>query len=68
MAGKAGRRVGKLSARYVETVKVPGFYTDGGGLYLNVQQGRREVLDRAVVGGRQGAQARLGATHTVRPA
>lgn len=36
MAGKAGRRVGKLSARFVETASKPGLYGDGGGLYLKV--------------------------------
>ena len=29
MASKAGRRVGKLTARFVETVAKPGLYGDG---------------------------------------
>jgi len=39
MAGKAGRRVGKLSARFVETASKPGLYGDGGGLYLKIGEG-----------------------------
>jgi integrase len=37
MGTKVGRRViGKLSARHVQTLKVPGHYGDGGGLWLQI--------------------------------
>ena len=39
MAGLAGRRVGKLTARTVETMKKPGLIGDGGGLYLKIDDG-----------------------------
>ena len=39
MAGMAGRRVGMLTARRVETARKPGLYGDGGNLYLKVDDG-----------------------------
>jgi integrase len=39
MAGMAGRRVGRLTARQVQTIRRPGLHGDGGGLYLNVGDG-----------------------------
>ncbi len=54
MAGKAGRRVGKLAARTVEAITKPGLYGDGAGLYLKVGDG-----------GTKSWIYRLGAVHTV---
>ena len=39
MARKAGRHVGKLTARQVATAKGPALIGDGGGLYLKVGDG-----------------------------
>lgn len=36
MAKKGKREIHRLSARFVQTVSVPGYYPDGGGLYLQV--------------------------------
>jgi len=38
----------KLSARFVETVKVPGVYGDGGNLYLQVQELERKGGEKAI--------------------
>lgn len=44
----------KLSARRVETVKLPGFYGDGGGLYLSVKpSGTKSWILRTVVRGKR---------------
>ena len=39
--GNGGRRVGKLTTRFAETVKKTGLFGDGGGLYLKVGGGSR---------------------------
>ena len=39
VAGVAGRRVGRLTTRYVETVKTEGLHGDGGNLFLKVGDG-----------------------------
>jgi hypothetical protein len=40
------RKINKLSARAVETLKAPGRYSDGGNLYLSISEngGRRWVF------------------------
>ncbi len=44
----------KLSARRVESVKLPGFYGDGGGLYLSVKpSGAKSWILRTVVRGKR---------------
>ena len=44
----------KLSARRVETVKEPGFYGDGDGLYLSVKaSGAKSWILRTVVHGKR---------------
>lgn len=44
----------KLTARRVETVKLPGFYGDGGGLYLSVKpSGAKSWILRTVVRGKR---------------
>lgn len=65
MAGKAGRRVGKLSAKFVETAKKPGLYGDGGGLYLKVgDNGAKSWIYRFALNGKP-AKMGLGPTHTI---
>lgn len=55
MVGKhMGRQIHKLSARKVETIRVPGRHSDGGGLYLNVtESGGRSWLFMYKTGGRR---------------
>ena len=65
MAGLAGRRVGKLAARQVETAKTPGLYGDGGNLFLKVDvSGAKSWIMRWQDGGKVKKMG-LGATHTV---
>ena len=65
MAGMAGRRVGKLTARQVETVKKPGLYGDGGNLFLKVDDGgSKSWMFRHQVSGKVRKYG-LGPTHTV---
>jgi integrase len=64
MASKAGRRIGKLSARFVETVKARGFYGDGGGLYLKVHGGSKSWIVRWSSAGKV-RKIGLGSAHTV---
>ena len=65
MAGKAGRRVGKLAARFVETVTKPGLYGDGAGLYLKVGDGgTRSWIYRFALNGKP-QKIGLGAVHTI---
>ena len=66
MAGIAGRRVGKLSARTVETEKRPGLYGDGGNLYLKVDENAaKSWIFRWQADGGKVAKVGLGALHTV---
>ena len=63
--GKAGRRVGKLTARYVETAKTPGLFGDGGNLFLKVDDGgSKSWIFRHQVNGKARKYG-LGPTHTV---
>jgi integrase len=65
MAGVAGRRVGLLTARYVETVKRSGLFGDGGNLYLKVDpSGSKSWIFRHVVAGKFRKYG-LGPVHTV---
>ncbi len=65
MAGLAGRRVGRLTARYVETVKKPGLHGDGGNLFLKVDDGgSKSWMFRHQVRGKVRKYG-LGPTHTV---
>jgi integrase len=64
MAGLAGRRIDKLSARFVETVKKPGFYGDGAGLYLKVEGGGKSWIFKRVTNGRAD-KIGLGPAHTI---
>ncbi len=59
------RGVGRLSARTVETRKKPGYYSDGGGLYLKVSGGAgRSWVFRYRVAGRL-REMGLGPAHTI---
>ena len=65
MAGMAGRRVGKLTARQVETMRKPGLHGDGGNLYLKVDDGgSKSWMFRHQVSGKVRKYG-LGPTHTV---
>ena len=65
MAGLAGRRVGRLTARYVETVKKPGLHGDGGNLFLKVDDGgSKSWMFRHQVSGKVRKYG-LGPTHTL---
>jgi len=65
MARKVGRHVGKLSPRFVQTVKAAGLYGDGGGLYLKVGDGgAKSWIIRWSSGGKVRKRG-LGPTHTV---
>ena len=65
MAGKAGRRVGILTARQVMTAKKPGLHGDGGNLFLKVDDGgSKSWLFRHQVAGKVKKYG-LGPTHTV---
>lgn len=65
MAGKAGRRVGKLAARFVETAAKPGLYGDGAGLYLKVGDGgTKSWIYRFALNGKPEKMG-LGAAHTI---
>ena len=66
MAGLAGRRVGKLAARFVETVTKPGLYGDGANLYLKVApSGAKSWIFRWEVGAGRSRKLGLGPLHTV---
>jgi integrase len=66
MAGLAGRRVGKLAARKVETIARPGLYGDGANLYLKVDvSGAKSWIFRWEIGGGKVRKIGLGALHTV---
>jgi integrase len=66
MAGLAGRRVGKLAARKVDTVTKPGLYGDGANLYLKVDDsGAKSWIFRWEVGGGKVRKIGLGPLHTV---
>lgn len=59
------RDVGRLSARTVETRKKPGYYSDGGGLYLKVSGGAgRSWVFRYRVAGKL-REMGLGSEHTI---
>ncbi len=64
--GKAtGRSIHKLSARAVATATVPGYYGDGGGLWLQVAaSGSKSWVFRFTLAGRA-REMGLGALHTV---
>ena len=65
MAVTAGRRIGKLTARFVETTKTAGLHGDGGGLYLKVgDSGAKSWIVRWSSAGNV-HKLGLGATHTV---
>ena len=65
MAGKAGRRVGMLTARGVKTKKKPGLYGDGGNLFLKVDDGgSKSWLFKHQVNGKARKYG-LGPVHTV---
>ena len=65
MAGMAGRRVGRLTARQVETIRKPGLHGDGGNLFLKVDDGgAKSWMFRHQVNGRVRKYG-LGPTHTV---
>ena len=62
----AGRRVGKLAARTVETVTKPGLYGDGANLYLRVDDsGAKSWIFRWEIGGGKVRKLGLGPLHTV---
>jgi integrase len=66
MAGLAGRRVGKLAARRVETVTKPGLYGDGANLYLKVDaSGAKSWIFRWEIGGGKVRKVGLGPLHTI---
>jgi integrase len=62
------RQLNRLSAKFVDTVAEPGRYADGGGLYLQVSQGRHGVtkswLFRYQRGGTTSREMGLGAFST----
>ena len=65
MAGKAGKRVGMLTARGVEAARKPGLFGDGGGLYLKVDVGgSKSWVFRHKLNGKTRKYG-LGPTHTV---
>ena len=65
MAGMAGRRVGLLTARQVQTAKQPGLYGDGGNLFLKVDDGgSKSWMFRHQIDGKVRKYG-LGSTHTV---
>jgi integrase len=65
VAGNAGKRVGKLSARTVQAAKTPGLFGDGGNLYLSVDDsGNKSWIVRWSSGGRL-RKCGLGAAHTI---
>lgn len=65
MAGLAGRRVARLSARRVATIKKPGLHGDGGNLFLKVDDGgSKSWMFRHQVNGRVSKYG-LGPIHTV---
>jgi integrase len=65
MAGQAGRRVGRLSARRVATIRKPGLHGDGGNLFLKVDDGgSKSWMFRHQVNGRVSKYG-LGPIHTV---
>jgi hypothetical protein len=47
------KKAAGLTARKVETAKVPGYYADGGGLYLQVTDGGRSWIFRYQMAGRR---------------
>jgi integrase len=63
MAAMAGRRVGKLTARFTQTVKKTGLYGDGGGLYLKVGGSKSWIFRHQVRG--EVKKYGLGPLHTV---
>ena len=66
MAGMAGRRVGKLAARKVETIAKSGLYGDGANLYLKVDtSGAKSWIFRWEIGGGKVRKIGLGPLHTV---
>jgi integrase len=66
MAGLAGRRVGKLAARKVETIAKPGLYGDGGNLYFKVDSsGAKSWIFRWEIGGGKVRKVGLGPLHSV---
>jgi hypothetical protein len=64
MAGKAGRRTGKLTARGVKTARKPGLYGDGNGLYLKVDGASKSWVFRFKLRGKPKLHG-LGPTHAV---
>ncbi len=63
--GLMKRQMLRLSTREVATKKVPGYYTDGGGLYLQVSaSGSKSWIFRFVLRGKE-RQMGLGPFHTV---
>ena len=66
MAGIAGRRVGRLTARQVEAAKKPGLHGDGGGLYPEGRRsgGSKSWMFRHQVSGKVSKYG-LGPIHTV---
>jgi integrase len=64
------RELNRLSSKFVETVDEPGRYADGGGLYLQVSQGKHGVtkswLFRYMRGGATSREMGLGALSTNR--
>ena len=53
MAGTAGRRVNRLTARYVQKARRPGLHADGNNLYLKVDDGgAKSWIFRHEVGGK----------------
>src|SRR5262249_8502238 len=55
----------QLTARKVETVKAPGMYADGGGLYLQVTKGGKSWIYRYRVDQRRVREMGLGPAHTI---
>jgi integrase len=64
MAGRAGKRIGKLTARFVKTVRTAGLYPDGGNLYLKVEGGSKSWIFRWSSNGKARKHG-LGSTITV---
>lgn len=53
MAGRAGRRVGKLTIAIIDRLSKPGLYGDGGNLYLKIgESGSRSWVVRFKIDGR----------------
>jgi integrase len=65
IGGFVSRELNRLSPKFVQTVATPGRYADGGGLYLQVSQGRHSVtkswLFRYMRGGATSREMGLGA-------